>query len=315
MPTTYDGLVDDIHTNAALSIASSTNTNPASVTISGTLPADFLSGVKVHIDGHQANEIINGIWTATVTGVSSFTIPVDATGSTAGGATGTVQSLNLTPTYVIPADGENANEASIDALSKIHGDRCQQLSMWTGQFKLARKEIFLFSDLTQASWAHFGPSSPTINTPTQFVADSVSWSTLVGLSLHAPVGGGDPSFAIRGALAGDLVIARLQTSIAPATGFPVRLILYGAVMRPGINIPTWPTDYDQMQGGSAPFYPGASTHPLAVSLEGRIQVHTNGTNVWVQPAFIPLASGSQTVDLDGDTLLTIDIWRPTGMPQ
>jgi hypothetical protein len=44
-------------------------------------------------------------------------------------------------------------------------------------------------------------------------------------------------------------------------------------------------------------------------------VATNGCNVWIEPAFIPESSGSQTHSLDGDTLLTIDIWRPTGMPQ
>lgn len=314
MPTNYDGQPASISFSSSMNIASSTATNPATVTVSGTLPADFLTGVQVHIDGHQANEIVNGIHIATVTGASTFTVPV--AGTTIGGATGTVQPLNATPFYQIPSDGDLDNEASIDAWAKTGtGDRDQYLFGATGQFKLARKEIFLFSDIVGTTWAHFAPASPTINTPTQFVANLVAWGTLVGSALHTPVGGGDPNFAITGATTGDLVIARLQTGIAVDVGFPIRLILYGAVMRPGIAIPTWPTDFDQLQGGSGQYNPLSSTVPQQAVIEGRVQVHTNGCNVWIQPAFIPLASGSQTHDLDGDTLLTIDVWRPTGVPQ
>src|ERR1700690_1205952 len=100
MPTSYQGVPGNVSFPAALNIASSTNTNPISITVSGVLPASFLTGSKVDITGHTVNVSANGPWTATVTGASTFTIPVAGVG--VGGATGTAQPVMLSPLYTYP---------------------------------------------------------------------------------------------------------------------------------------------------------------------------------------------------------------------
>lgn len=81
------GFFQQLNQLAAMNIASSTNTNPITITVSGTLPTSFVSGVGVVIAGHLVNTAANGSWTATKTGASTFTIPT--TGNGVGAATGT----------------------------------------------------------------------------------------------------------------------------------------------------------------------------------------------------------------------------------
>jgi hypothetical protein len=310
MPTNVDGIPGNVTAAPAINIASSTNANPIQITVSGSLPADFLTGVLVHVSGHSANVAANGVWVATVTGASTFTIPVASIG-VAGGATGIVQPLNLTPFYQVPSDGDLDNNASISTWAQTTGDRTQFLAKSTGQFKLAHKEIFEHPDITGASWAHIAAAGLTSGTIAQLVSDGGTWGTLVGAVIVSPnTGGVPPVFALEGVVFGDLVVVRLDTTLNLVGAGAGRIALYGAISVPG-PAPAWPGAYAQVTGASMGCTGGAT---VPVSLCGGIPIGTSG-NLYVQPVFYPQTTGSQSMNLSGDALFHVDIWRSTGMPQ
>ena len=71
---------------APVAIASSTAVNPSAVTTAAA--HGLATGDWVEITGHAVNTAINGTFQVTVTGTTTFTVPVLGVG--AGGATGTV---------------------------------------------------------------------------------------------------------------------------------------------------------------------------------------------------------------------------------
>lgn len=315
MSTIYDGIPGNVVVQAALNILSSTNANPIQVTVSGSLPADFATGVLVHIAGHASNTSANGQWAATVTGASTFTIPVAGVG--VGGASGTVQPLNLTPSFADPSDGDNANAASIFGIVQTLGDRTQYLAARTGQYKLAQKSIAYYSNPLASvgtPWCHIAAGGVTAATPAQMTSDGVAWAQVAGSNfttlpttlLVAPV------FAMTGITFGDLIQVTLTTTLNLAAAGAGRIALYGSAGTPTI-VPSWPGGYAAVAGASA-YGPIAVT---AVSVTGVSTIGFAGVDTfWIQPVYVPAGSvGSTSPSFCGDTVLVVDVLRPTGVPQ
>jgi hypothetical protein len=310
-PTNYDGLPSNIVPATAINIASSTNTNPIVVTVSGGLPTDFLTGVVVHINGHRTNTAANGVWAATVTGGSTFTIPVAGNG--VGAATGTVQPLNLPPFYQIPADGDADNEASIDAWAKRTGDRSSFLAGATGGYKLAKRNVFyrVNSLFGNSSWAAFAAGSAVAGTPAQFTTQGgLSWATSGPGTLNTPGAGIAPQFFLDGVVAGDQIIYDMQTTANFDT--TAILALYAAYEAEAVS-PSWPANYSAIVG--TPHYIVGGGALSSVSLRGFFPSITQTGDLWIQPAVFPLTSSTQSYTLYGDVYMSVEVWRPTSMPQ
>ena len=312
MSTSYKGLPANISGNlpAAVSISSSTNTNPISVFT--TTPHGLSDGDYVDIQLHQVNVSANGINKVTVAGPSAFTIPVAGVGT--GVSTGTVQPLPLGPSGPIPSDGDDEDAASVNVQLERLADQTAYLGLGTGAWKLAQHSRAYFSDLTGASWAH-SVATLTAGTAAKFADDGEPWVVLTGPSAIVSPGtaGSDTVFAVSGLTAGDLVVARLECSIAVTAGNPIRLALYAGFTDPGVGV-VFPGGYHHMNGASKYIDDMGINHITGVSVEGTLAPVT-GSIVYVQPVIYPLASGAQVVTLEGDAVWTIDVWRPTGMVQ
>jgi hypothetical protein len=112
MSTQYNGLAGNIGRPAAVSIASSTNTIPISVTTS----ANHLltEGDTVYISGHNTNSNANGVQRVHILSATSFQL-TGSSGNGVGGATGTVQNLQTIPqTSAVPSDGDDPTAASVN---------------------------------------------------------------------------------------------------------------------------------------------------------------------------------------------------------
>lgn len=81
------GFFKTYYPNSAISISSSTAVNPSEITTAS--PHGLETGMQVIIANHTTNTAINGTWTITKTGASTFTVPILGIGG-GGGATGTV---------------------------------------------------------------------------------------------------------------------------------------------------------------------------------------------------------------------------------
>jgi hypothetical protein len=311
MGTLYDGIPGNIAFSTPLSILGSTNTNPITITVSGGLPADFLTGVQVDIQGHQINTAANGVRVATVTGGSTFTIPVAGIGN--GVATGTVTPLNMTGNYSIPADGDLDNEASIDSWAKATGDRTQFLAGATGAYKLAMRMIASTtnSGTPPVIWASFAAGAVTSGQKVQLVTQAgPAWGTNVGTAVTLPVAGQAPTFAVDGMATGDHVIVTLDTNIITDTS--ARIELWGAQNTPG-NIPPWPAGYAQLGASSKFISPVVESAP---TIKGFINSISAGlTTFWFQPIVHVLSSSTQSYTLTDDATVIVEFWRPTKMPQ
>jgi hypothetical protein len=316
MSSNYSGKTGSIVLPTSLNITSSSNTNPITITTSTPLPAAFFTGAAplVHISGHLTNTQANNIWIATPTGPSTFTIPVAGTG--VGVATGTVQPIYLDNIYTLPSDGDADNAASVSAWGQATGDRTQWLASRVGQFKLARREIFQHTNIGVTPWAHWPAGGLTIGVIQQWVGDAAAWGTAFGSSVASPSAGpGNVVFAIDGVVAGDYVSVKLVSCfITPALH---ALALYGTI-KPSGFAPSWPTDFGQVTAASVVVDAAGTGNATANTFvcEG---VVTNSASqsgaVWIEPVIYPLTNDSPSLQLVGDALLTIDIWRPTGMPQ
>lgn len=318
----YDGKPTAISQPPTIAITSSSNSNPITITTSTPLPAEFFltdfagnpALPVVHISNHLVNTQANGIFVATPTGASTFTIPVAGTG--VGIASGAVQPLYLQSAYNVPQDGDSDTSASIASWAQATGDRTQWLATRTGQFKLARREIFQHTNIGTTPWAHWPGGGVTAGVPVQLVGDGGAWGTAIGSAVASPTGGpGNVVFAIDGVVTGDYVNVRLVTTLA--IDVTNMLALYSSIAPFSAFIPAWPADYGQVAGASAigPAVSGSAV-PVPISCEG---VATNSAphsgTLWVQPVLYPLANGSPVLNLNGDALLYIDIWRSTGMAQ
>lgn len=313
MGTIYDGIPGNIAFPAAVAITSTTFTNPITVTTSA--PHGLLTGDKARIYQHTLNTSANGVWTITRTGSSTYTIPV--AGIAAGGATGLSQGLVYGAALTLPADGDADAAATFNAALAPLTDRSAVLVPAIGAYKLAQKSIAYYSNPLASvgtPWCHIAAGPVTAATPAQMTSDGVAWAQVAGSNFTTlpTTGGVAPVFVMTGITLGDLIVVTLSTTLNLTSSGPGRIALYGSGATPAA-VPTWPGGYAAVAGASA--YGLAVAQ--AVTVVGIATVGLAGVDTyWIQPVYVPQStSGSTSPIFSGDTVLTVDVLRPTGAPQ
>ena len=313
MPTNYDGIPGNVSFTAPLAISSTSTGATVTVTVSGALPADFLTGVVVDITGvvGNAGTNVNGVHVATVTGASTFTIPVASSGTYSSG--GTVQPLNMTPLYTVPSDGDPDNAASIFPSLSALGDRTQFLASATGVAKLAGQISYSQSDPGNATtWA---ARSVTAVAATWYALNP-SAGTLLGITSQEGCltpSSGQPPISVDGWYPSlDCGVVSLTADAFTGSAVPARFGLWYAVGPTGGAVPSFPASYLQVAYTSTYVIADKQT----ISLRGLIPHTSAGGTLYLQPAVYSLGlTGSVDWGLWGDTSLVIQCWRSTGAGQ
>jgi hypothetical protein len=307
MPTNYDGVPGNIAFPTALAITGVTNVNPMVVTVSGSLPADFLSGVEVDITGVLGCNAANGQWPATVTGASTFSIPAAGNGAYASG--GSVQQLNNTPFYQSPSDGDAAIEASIDSWMRTTGDRTQLLASVTGAYKMRSHEVIqAVSDGGAAP-----PQIPTNWAKNASIANAYVQMVTPG---NAPI-----IFQIPNFLAGDVAEVTLQTTLSLSGASGVGTCVIGMAYSFGpYAAPPLPTSSLTYFNVHAKYTGAGITDLYPLSWANKIvapNTYTDGTlsgiafvTFWAHTYGVNMA-----INLCGDSQIFSRCYRPTFFPQ
>jgi hypothetical protein len=289
----YNGVAGNISANlpAALAIASSTNASPIAVTTS--VNHGLTTGDEVVVYQHQTNTAANGTWVAVVTGAKTLTL-TGSTGNGVGGATGSLQSFSMGPTFQIPSDGDARSAASSNVGSCALGDRTAFLGANTGPYRVLSLWGAQVDDNATES---------TIQTSYTFTA-AHTWLSVVGLISPA-----------QGILqAGDIIDATFTCSIRyvntnnDGIGF---LLALGAGFSTAGNLPGSSAKIP----GSGQIVPVDSTNADAtgVTLTGRITVPANvQTCEFFLYAYTRSASYADiSFTQVGDYAMTGCVWRPT----
>lgn len=325
MSALYDGRPGQITLPTALTVTNVSNANPATVTVSGALPAEFFlggtgyggnpAGPTVDISGVQGATGANGIWTATPTGASTFTIP---TGSPPGAYTsgGSVQPLYLASLYTLPVDGDADNSASIATWGQATGDRTQWLASRTGYTKLAGRTILQHAFGPNAVWAHIASGAIAPGTWSSLTADlglSVFGAEQGCLSVAAVgTGGGLAAYAVSGVSSSDIVHVSLECNVNNLSGQNF-LGLFWVLTLPGASAPAFGAF--GLVTGSVRYPTGYATTPQSsMRLSGWLSHPGNGT-LWIAPAEYSVSGSTSTIQLIDDANLEFECWRVTGMPQ
>lgn len=310
MGSTYDGIAANIVFPAAINISSSTNASPISVTTS--TPHNLQTGDQASITGHQVNTNANGAaLTITRTGASTFTIN-GSTGNGIGGATGTVQPLTYGGATTLPSDGDARNAASVNVPFQSTLDRTQKILPALPYVKLAGRAILTNGFGPSNNWATI---SANVGAATwkQFTADA----TLAVLS--APTGSltvasvataTNPAvYSFSGVQGSDLIFVSLETNVNFA-GNADHLGLWYAITAPGAAAPALGS-YSLITGNSRA---GSST-TMGVRISGWLPNIGEGT-LWLTLQYYTVAAASPlVVSVTDDTVLTVEAWRATGVPQ
>jgi hypothetical protein len=311
MPTTYPGTPGNISGSlpAAIAVTSTSNSNPVIVTTSA--PHGLTTGDVVDLTGNVSGDQRNGVWKVTVTGGSTFTIPFNGTGF-AGGASGTVQPLKLAGPIQQPVDGDAATASSgpaaIDTTIDSLSDRTAFLGVATGAYKLAQVSIVSFASLSLGTWAAQTAGAITAGQLVQFTAQSVTWNTNLGPTGVTPVAANPPTFSFLNVSAGDYVSFAMETvAISDAN---ILLLLAHAFITP-TGVPAWPAAYTTINLSSRFIAAGTTVN---VRLAGFVASAFSGT-MFLQPIAKALTTATQSYTLEGDTTLTVELWRPTSMVQ
>jgi hypothetical protein len=311
MAVTYTGIPGNAAPPAPSTISAIGLGGPP-ITITTTLAHGLTTGDVVDIRGIQGNAgtNVNRQWVATVTGGSTFTIPVASSGTYTSG--GTVQALKLAPSYTYPSDGDADNQASILAWAKATGDRTQFLAGGVGVAKLAGRLVYSQSDIgNTTTWA----SRSVTTVANTWYSMGVSAGTLIANTDQAGClssAGGQPPIAIDGWYPA-LDCGRISMCTdALASATPMRFGLWYAVGPTGGALPAFPAAYNQIAYTSA----HVSASPESINLEGLVPHTSAGGTLYLLPAFYSLAVATGvTIGLIGDTCLIVECWRTTGMFQ
>jgi hypothetical protein len=231
MSTVYQGRAGNITPPTALTITGATNASPSQITVSGALPAAFLSGVTVDITGTQGATGINGVWTATVTGASTFTIPNGlAPGVWTSG--GSVQPLYL-QAQTIPADGDVRSAASVNVPLESLAD-CVALIAANGIGAYKLQNVFFFASKGAGDFSTTGACGVTAGLSTG------DWTGTIASLM--PFAFADLVTGIP-VIAGDLVVAVVcgsMLSISPASSNRfVTTLWYANYAPPATGSPTF----------------------------------------------------------------------------
>lgn len=160
MPAAYNGQPGSILGSlpAKINISSSTSVTGSPIVLQTASPHGMTSGDYVDVQGHNTNIFANGRWPISVVDTTHVLL-VGSLGFTgdAGGATGTVCSLGIGPTFAVPSSGDNRNAASVGpGLKNGAGDRSALLALQVGQYKQLKPQAQDVEDTTgQAQWLGF----------------------------------------------------------------------------------------------------------------------------------------------------------------
>lgn len=297
MATQENGQLVNILSNlpAAVNISSSTNTTPVVITTS--TPHGMTNGDYVTIQDHHTNLNCNGtLMQATVLSATTFSLPTFVTPIAAGGATGTVQSLALGPTFAIPADGvDNLDAASVNVPMEALADRTAFLGATTGALKVVGISTFSRDTDVSTSWDSFTPGTLVDN----------SWNDLAsGTVWQVPdVAQGD-TLVITFDFNSDIVFS------AGGVGNLMKYSLFASPTPPGAA-----QVYSQI-GATQKIV----TNDFANSSIQIIPVHISGVYAWNTQSgtlFLRLRGNPtthanlSTWSLDGAFMVTVTIYRPT----
>lgn len=316
MPSQYNGLPALIVPLPAVNIASSTNANPIVVTTSAA--HNMTTGDYATIANHQVNTSANGANQA-VTVLSPTTFSIARIGVGVGGATGTVQPLSVGATFATPSDGDAHQASAYNVAFDTLGDRSAFLGAATGVAKLTSRLVWTWPDVTGAfAWSL---ESVTAVAATWYPFPLFGGRNLTLQGGIAENGGAaaltvQPPFTVTG-LSGinDAVRVSLACDVGSAGSTAVRVGLFYAVTVAGAAAPVFPGGYSPIPGCSQMIISGGTNSSAAVRLEGWIPNGGAGT-LYIQPAiYSGTVTGLQNWTLQGDSIVVVEIWRGTGMPQ
>lgn len=310
-PANYDGIPGNVSYSSPLTITGMSGSSPVIVSVSGSLPADFLSGALVTIRGVNGNAgtNTNGTFPATVTGASSFSIPVASSGAWTSG--GTAQPLNATPLFTVPSDGDSDNAASIFPSLSTLGDRTQALAAATGLAKLAGTVVLVNSFGPSHDAAHLIAAALTAATWNQITCTNALTASFAGgdLSVASPGVPGQPTvWAVDGFQTGDDIHISMDCNAGPTASGGYLALWYGFGGTGG-TVPSWPGGYTLLPGSDR-----IVTATTAVRCAGRLP-HVGSGTLYLAPAFFADATATYTIALTDGLLLQVDAWRSTGVPQ
>jgi hypothetical protein len=297
MSTQYNGNAANVSANlpTAINIAFSTATNP--IVIGTSVPHGLTTGDTVDISGHQTNLPANGVNVATVAGLTSFSIPVNGTASSPGGATGTVQSLGYGVTFPVPANGDRGDGPSVAIGEAALGDRTAFLLRSTGQYKLA-------SILTSSF--QYGPSPSRVFATIPYAGSGWSFPTASGGAPWAPI-----NFTGQGAIVtGDIIEVTLLTNYSVANLASIQFALALDIFPPG-GSPSWTSANNAWAANLVDT--GASLQAGAISLTQTMIAGSSGNlaiNLGAQ-----FFNTSIAVSLVDCFSAVAKVWRPTLAPQ
>ena len=294
MSTAENGNAANIsaHLPAAVAVTGASNASPIVITCASH---SISTNDLVHVTAVQGNTSANGQWAATFIDSTHFSLQ-GSSGNGAWTSGGSVQSLAVGPTFAVPQDSVDLeNASSVNVPFNALADRTAFIAGATGGYKIA--------NIFQAG----------VNNDSLAV-----WSTLTGvLNVYATTGVAIAS--ISGLLLNDYVDITLSTTaLVVNTNGPiyggVALMIASAV--PGGSLGPYLKLADSGQA-VAESISGSVYFP--VTLRGGFTC-TPGPwqdqTVGIYPGFISnLTSLGATVSLLGDYLLTAIVYRPTGMPQ
>lgn len=291
MATQENGIASNISSNLPVfvNIASSTFTNPIVVTTAA--PHLLVQGDTIDLGGHQVNTNANGIWRPNVLTATTFSIP--AAGNGVGAATGSVQSLALGPTFAIPSDGvDNENAASVGVAFNALADRTAFIGVSTGFYKIIQLPIFVQDN---------GIATP----PT-------TWAGVAGVVANTWTATGFTG-SVSGVVAGDEVRLRWSSTLGNFGGGASNGNC-GVKLYVSQDVPGGPTTYVAVPGSAQfSFYTGSNPNYSPFQMLGRVAIVTTGL-LRFQP-YVMSSVLNTVVDLIGDYTLDVQVWRPTGMPQ
>jgi hypothetical protein len=306
-PSNYSGLAANIILHAPVSVTGAVGTP---ITITTGTAHGLTTGDTVEVLEVRGNAAANGIWVATVTGGSTFTIPPATSGAYSG--SGLVQSLAVGVPAAIPSPGDPGSAASVDTMLKRLSDQTAFLGRGTGGYKLAKRNVFyrINSLYGNSSWAAFTVGSAVAGTPAQLTTQAgLTWFTSGPGTLGTPTAGQGPDFFMDGIYVGDQIVVDMASTVNLDT--TAMVVLYWA-LTPEATGAVWPTDYDAMTGAASYQVGGATIGNL--SMRGFADVPATG-NLRIQPAVFALTSSTQNYTLYGDVYMSVEVWRPTTMPQ
>jgi hypothetical protein len=300
MSTQENGIPDNIENNLpdSVSITNVTNATPMAVTTAA--PHGMTSGDRVHISGVSGNVEANGIWTVTVTGGSSYTIPGSGTGAYTSG--GTSQSMAIGPTFAIPSDGDLISASSVGVPFESNADRTAFLYTQTGAYKLAG--LFTATD-------SFGSTIGELAWATFTYLDNVTWETSTGAIWELPFDCEDND--ILELKVSTTMSASVQSTVPAQVG--VFYALFATTIQPGENLGTALIPGSMRLAAVPTNIEGVSTYYQPLELSTTLQISENGSsyNIWVrsrtQAAYSTL-NASQTTLISG-YFFEAKLWRPT----